>query len=185
VSAGLFQILLLCVIFPSASLAFNFFGLDNRSGMERLKLMPLSGGTILLGKNLAFLTIVGLQVIPLILLGTWRLGLLIGVIGIIETASMVAMYLAWGNWMSVNHPFKMQFFKFSSTNGLIVESITGILFGSLPGMIGVYFMHAEGLKAAWKIALILFASGLVYSFSVWYLSNSFAQKQDKILSAVS
>jgi hypothetical protein len=184
-SAGLFQIFLLSVVVPSAPLAFNSFGLDNRAGMERLKLMPVTGKTILASKNLAFLMIVGVQVTPLVLLGSWRLGPLIGAIGIVETASMAAMYLTWGNWMSVNHPIKMHFFQFSSSNGLVVEAIAGIVFGSLPGMISIYFLHTEGTKAAWKIALILLFSGLSYFVSVLYLGNRFAQKQDRILSAVS
>ena len=137
-SAGLFQVFLLGVFVLNAAPAFNSFGLDNRAGMDRLKLMPVTGKTILLSKNLAFLMIVGVQIAPLILLGSWRLGLLIGAIGIVEAASMAAMYMAWGNWMSVNYPFKMQFFQFSSSNGQVLEAIAGIMFGSLPGMIAIY-----------------------------------------------
>lgn len=98
---------------------------------------------------------------------------------------MAAMYMTWGNWMSVNHPLKLQFFQFSSSHGLVVEAIAGIMFGSLPGILAIYFLHTEGLKAAWKIALILFVSGLFYFISVWYVGNRFAQKQDRILRAVS
>lgn len=184
-SPGLFQVFLLSVVVPNAPLAFNSFGLDNRAGMERLKLMPVTGTTILLSKNLAFLMIVGVQLTPLILLGGWRLGPLIGAIGIVEAASIAAMYMTWGNWMSVNHPLKMQFFHFSPSNGLVLEAIAGLMFGSLPGMIAIYFLHTEGSKAAWKIALILFFSGLFYLVSVLYVGNRFAQKQDRILSAVS
>jgi hypothetical protein len=68
VSAGLFQVFLLIVFVPNASLAFNLFGLDTRAGMDRLKLLPVTGATILLGKNFAFMMIVGVQVMPLILL---------------------------------------------------------------------------------------------------------------------
>lgn len=184
-SAGLFQVFLLIVFVFNAASAFNSFGLDNRAAMDRLKLMPVTGQTILLSKNLAFLMIVGVQIAPLILLGGWRLGPLIGVIGIIEAASMAAMYLAWGNWMSVNYPFKMQFFQFSSSNGQVVESIAGIMFGSLPGMISIFFLHAEGVRATWKIALVLLFSGLFYFVSVWQVGTRFAQKQDRILSALS
>jgi hypothetical protein len=180
----LFQVFLLGVVLPNAPLAFNSFGLDNRAGLDRLKLMPVTGKTILLSKNLAFLMIVGVQVTPLILVGSWRLGLPLGMLGILEAASMAAMYMAWGNWMSVNHPLKMQFFQFSSSNGLVVEAIAGIMFGSLPGMIGIYFLHTEGFRAAWKIALVLLFSGLFYLVSILRMGNRFAQKQDRILSAL-
>lgn len=184
-SAGLFQVLLLSVVVPNSSLAFNLFGLDNRSGMERLKLMPVTGKTILLGKNLAFLMIVGVQVTPLVLLGCWRLGPLIGAIGLVEAMSTAAMFMVWGNWTSVNHPFKMHFFQFSSSNGLVMESIGGLTFGSLPGMIAIYFLHTEGPRATWKIAFMLLFCVVLYLVSVSYMGNRFAQKQDRILSAIS
>jgi hypothetical protein len=184
-SAGLFQIFLLGMVVPNASLAFNFFGLDNRAAIERLNLMPVTGNTILLGKNLAFLMIVGIQVTPLILLGALRLGPLMGAVGIVEVASMAAMYMVWGNWMSINYPVKMQFFQFSTSNGLVVEALAGIVFGSLPGAIAIYLLHTEGSRAAWKIALVLLCSGLFYFVSLERLGKSFAQKQDKILMAVS
>ena len=184
-SAGLFQVFLLGVFVLNAATAFNSFGLDNRAIMDRLKLMPVTGKTILLSKNLAFLIIVGVQVTPLILLGSWRLGVPIGLVGIVEAASLAAMYLAWGNWMSVNYPFKMQFFQFSSSNGPVLEAIAGIIFGSLPGIIAIYYLRTEGLKAAWKIALLLLFSSLLYLVSVWKMGARFPQKQDRILNALS
>ncbi|MDQ2920162.1 MAG: hypothetical protein M3R52_00895 [Acidobacteriota bacterium] len=184
-SAGLFQVFLLSIFVPNAPLAFDSFGLDNRAGMDRLKLMPVTGKTILLSKNLAFLMIVGVQVMPLILLGCWRLGLTTGVLGIVEAAALAAMYLTWGNWMSVNHPLKMQFFHFSSSNGLVMEAIAGIMFGSLPGIIAIYSLRKGGVVAAWKIALVLLFSGLFYFISLSHIGNRFAQKQDRISSALS
>ena len=153
--------------------------------MDRLKLMPVTGRTILLSKNLAFLMIVGVQLTPLILLGGWRLGVLIGGLGIVEAASLAAMYMAWGNWMSVNYPFKMRFFQFSSSNGPVLEAIAGIIFGSLPGIIAIYYLQTEGPKAAWKIALLLVFSSLFYLVSVWQMGAKFAKKQDRILNALS
>jgi hypothetical protein len=185
VSAGLFQLFLLIVFVPNSSLAFNLFGLDNRAGMDRLKLLPVTRATILLGKNLAFLMIVGVQVMPLILLACWRLGPPFGVLGFVEMGALAGMYLAWGNWMSVNHPIKMHFFQFAPPHGLVMEAMTGIMFGSLPGIIATYFIYTEGLRAAWKIALVLSLSGLVYFVSLWHMGNRFSRKHDRILSALS
>ena len=184
-SAGLFQVLLVIVVAPNAPLAFNSFGLDNRAVMERLKLMPVTGRTILLSKNLAFLMVLAIQLTPLILLASWRLGLLTAAIGLVEAAAMAAMYLVWGNWMSVNHPLKMQFFQFSSSSGLLAEAIAGLMIGSLPGMIAIYFLQTEGLRAAWKIALLLILSSVLYLISVRYVGDRFARKQDAIASALS
>jgi hypothetical protein len=184
-SGGFLMVFLMSVLVLNATPAFNSFGLDNRAGMDRLKLMPVTGATILLGKNLAFIMIVGIQIAPLILLGTWRMGLLVGAIGIMVAASMAAMYLTWGNWMSVNYPFKMQFFQFSSSHGQILEVLAGIIFGSFPGILAIYFLRTSEINAVWKIALLLLFSALVYLVSVRYLGARFVQKVDRILNALS
>jgi hypothetical protein len=184
-SATLFQVFVLSVFAGNAPLAFNAFGLDNRAAMDRLKLMPLTGTTIILGKNVAFLMVVGLQLTPLILLGFWRLGLLIGLLGIAEALAVAAMYLTWGNWMSVNYPFKEQFFQFSSSSGAVVEVIAGIVIGSLPGAIAIYSMSANESGAAWKIALTLLFSVGLYLLSVLRAGGGFAQKHDGIARALS
>jgi len=181
----LFQIFVLSVFVPNAVLAFNSFGLDTRSGMDRLRLMPVTGKTILLSKNLAFLKIVAIQLAPLILLASWRLGLPIGVLGIVEATSLACVYLAWGNWMSVNHPLKMQFFQFSSSSGAVVEVIAGLMFSSLPGIIDIYFVHTDGLRAAWKITLVSLFSLVFYSIALSRVGTRFEQKQDRIVRAIS
>jgi hypothetical protein len=184
-SAGFVQIFLLAVFVPNASLAFNLFGLDNRSGMDRLKLMPVTGKTILLSKNLAFLMIVGVQLMPLILLAGWRLGPLMVAICILEALATAAMYMTWGNWMSVNHPIKMHFFQFSPPNGLVMEAMAGIIFGSLPGMIGIYLLHIDGWRSVWKVSVVILLSGVSYFVSVRHIGNRFHQKQDRISSVLS
>jgi hypothetical protein len=184
-SAGFFLVFLMSVLLLNAAPAFNSFGLDNRAGMDRLKLMPLTGATILFSKNLAFMMIVGLQIAPLIMLASWRLSPLVGGIGVIVTASMTAMYMAWGNWMSVNHPVKMQFFQFSSSHGQVLEVLTGIMLGSFPGMVAIYLMNTSGTRAGWKIGLLLLCSGFIYWVSVRQVGARFAQKVDRILNALS
>lgn len=184
-STGFLLIFVMSVLVLNAAPAFNTFGLDNRVGMDRLKLMPVTGATILFSKNLAFMMIVSIQIAPLILLGTWRLGPSVGAVGIIVAASMTAMYMAWGNWMSVNYPVKMQFFQFSSSNGQVMEALAGIIFGSFPGMIAIYLLHTSGTRAAWKIALLLLFSALVYLVSVRYVGARFARKIDRIVNALS
>ncbi|HSS19803.1 MAG TPA: hypothetical protein VLL54_06990 [Pyrinomonadaceae bacterium] len=185
VSLGLFLGLLVIVIFPSAALAFNLFGLDNRGVMDRLKIMPVTGKTILLSKNVAFLMIVGAQVAPLILLASWRLGLLAGALGSAQAVSLTAMYSAWGNWMSLNHPAKIHFFQFSSSSGLIVEVLAGFMFGSLPGVINIYFLQTGGTVAAVKVLVVLVCSGLVYFVSLSRFGSQFLVKEESIRNAVS
>lgn len=184
-SGILFQVFVLGVFVGNAPLAFNSFGLDNRAGLDRLKLMPLTGKTILLGKNAAFLMMAASQLMPLILLGIWRLGFVAGLLGIAEAIAVAAMYLTWGNWMSVNHPFKMQFFQFSSSGGMVVEEIAGIVFGTVPGILIIFSLRSNEFAAAWKIALILLFSSGLYLLSLSRAGRGFAQKHDKIAAALS
>ena len=184
-STGFLLVFLMSVMVLNAAPAFNSFGLDNCASMDRLKLMPVTGATILLGKNLAFMMIVGIQIAPLILLGSWRLGPAAGAVGVIVAASLAAMYLAWGNWMSVNYPVKMQFFQFSSSHGQVLEALMGILFGSFPGLMAIYFLRTSGTTAGWKIGLLLLGSSLIYLFSVRHVGARFTQKVDRILNALS
>ena len=84
-----------------------------------------------------------------------------------------------------NHPVKMQFFQFSNSNGLIVEAIAGLMFGSLPGMVAIYFVQTEGMRSAWKLVGLLLLTLLVYFATLSYFSGRFEQKHDRILSAIS
>lgn len=184
-SIELFQLCVLIVFLPNTPLAFNSFGLETRAGLDRIRLMPLNGSTVLLSKNLAFVMIMAVQLAPMVLLASWRLGLLSGLLGIVEAAALSATFLVWGNWMSLNHPIKMQFFQFSNSSGLIVEALAGLMLGSLPGMISIYLLHTEGLSAAWKLILVLLVSLSIYLAALVYFSSRFEQKQDRILNAIS
>ena len=184
-SATLLQLCILIVFLPNTPLAFNSFGLDNSDSLNRIKLMPVTGKTVLLGKNLAFLLIIGVQLLPLIGLGVWRLGLVAALLACLTALALAAMFLTWGNWMSLSYPVKMQFFQFSSSNGLIVEAIAGLLFGSLPGVIAIYLMQTQGTGAAWKLILMLSLSFIIYFAGLAQFSRRFEQKQDRILNAIS
>jgi hypothetical protein len=61
-------ILALLVVFAVSTSAQCLFGLDLRSGMERYRVLPLRGREILFAKDLAFLIVVIVLVLPLALL---------------------------------------------------------------------------------------------------------------------
>src|SRR5205807_1807467 len=116
-SAAGASVFVIIVFISHAPLAFNSFGLDTRSGLDRYALLPATGATILRGKNLAFLVVIGIQVAPIIGLTCWRLGLSAGALTLLEVASLAGAYLAWGNWMSITLPTKMEFFRFAPASG--------------------------------------------------------------------
>ena len=118
-------VMILCVFIPCAALAFNSFGLDTRSGIDRYALLPASGTVIIRSKNLAFVIITSAQVLPLILLSGWRLGLLTSFVVLVQAMSLAMAYMSWGNWMSVTLPSRMHFYRFAPTTSAITGNYRG------------------------------------------------------------
>jgi hypothetical protein len=183
-SAPVAWVFIIIVFISNAPLAFNSFGLDRRSGLDRYALLPASGATILHAKNLAFVIFVGVQVCPIILLACWRLGFLVGALGFVEAVSLAAAYLSWGNWMSVTFPTKMQFFRFAPSSGALPEIIAGIVFCSLPGVLFIYTLRAEPGQGIWVALLILLLCGSVYFFMETWSGKRFEQRHEKIAHSI-
>ena len=184
-SVSVVWISIVIVFIPNAPLAFNSFGLDTRSGLDRYALLPASGATIMQAKNLAFVIIASVQVCPIILLASWRLGLSVGAFGLLEAASLAAAYLAWGNWMSITLPTKMQFFRFAPASGSLPEIIAGVVFGSLPGVLTVYVLRTRAEQAIWVALLILLLCGILYLLATIRSGRRFEQQREKILRSIS
>jgi hypothetical protein len=184
-SALVAMILIVIVFIPNAPLAFNSFGLDTRSGLDRYALLPASGVTIIHAKNLAFAIIVSIQLCPIILLTCWRLGLSAGAFGLVEAASLAAAYLAYGNWMSISLPTKMQFFRFAPASGALSEIIAGVVFSSLPGLLVVYAARAKPEPAIWAPICIVLISGLLYLFATILSGKRFDRQRERIVRSIS
>ena len=73
-SADVARIVVLVVFLGNSAIAFNLFGLDDRSGLDRYILLPLTGNATVLSKNLAFAVLVGAQLLPIFALVSLRLG---------------------------------------------------------------------------------------------------------------
>ena len=175
----IFLIFLTLLFTPLAPLAFNCFGLDTAAGLDRYALFPLSGRAIMLSKNLAFLSVAGLQAIPLILLAGWQLGALVMVLGLVTFMSLAGASLAWGNWMSLSHPMKMQFFRFSSSSASIFDALAGVIFATSPGVLIIYLVNSRYYSAL-NLALTGLLFGSFYFFSLMRFGRRFAQKRETI-----
>jgi len=184
-STGIFLSFIVVVFLCNAALAFNSFGLDNRAGLDRYALLPLSGKAILMSKNLAYLMIAGVQILPMLFLAGWRLGMLASALGLMEAAALACAYLTWGNWMSVSHPLKMQFYRFANSGAALVDEMGGMIFGSLPGILMIYLLHRQGTGAAAGIALVLLLSAASYVVSVTRFGGRLEQKRERIVEALS
>jgi hypothetical protein len=174
--------------FMSNSLApFNFFGADDALGFDRYMLMPLTGPMITVSKNLAYLLLVVIETVPLIGLAAWRMGPLTGALSLMEVAGMMFGYMAWGNWISIAHPRRLRFFRFSS-DGPLADILLGIVFGSLPGVVGMV-LAVKGNNAfpsvVWQMALMLIASLLLYLGSLFRFGRSIEQRRESIKVALS
>jgi len=178
-SSDVFWIFIIIIFVPNASVAFNCFGLDNRSGLDRYTLLPVNGKEIMLSKNLAFITVIGVQLLLMILLAGWRLGLGVAALGLVEVALLALAYMTWGNWLSVNHPFKMQFFRLSS-GGAPVDVLGGVVFGCLPGVVAIRLFHENKPGVLWITILMLLLYGALYLCSVIWAGRNFERKRERI-----
>ncbi len=161
-SASAVWISIVIVFIPNAPLAFNSFGLD----------------------NLAFVIITSVQVCPIIVLAVWRLGLSVGAFGLVEAASLAVAYLAWGNWMSITLPAKMQFFRFAPPGGSLPELIAGLAFASLPGVLTMYVLQMRAEQAIWMNLLILLLCGILYSLATIQAGRRFEQQREKVAHSI-
>lgn len=183
-SAGVFWSFIIVVFLCNAALAFNSFGLDNRAGVDRYALLPLNGRAILLSKNIAYLMIIGAQLLPMFVLAAWRLGTTASAFGLLEAAATAVAYLAWGNWMSVSHPLKMQFFRFANSGAALVDEMGGMIFGSLPGIAMIYLLLKPGSGMGGGISLILLATSALYFFSLTRFGRRLELKRERIAEAL-
>lgn len=175
----IFLIFLTLLFVPLAPLAFNCFGLDTAAGLDRYALCPLSGRTIVLSKNLAFLSVAGLQALPLMLLAGWQLGAFAAVLGFVAFISLACASLAWGNWMSLSHPMKMQFFRFSSSSASIFDALAGVVFATSPGVLIIYLVNSRYYSPL-NLALAGLLFGSFYFFSLMRYGRRFDRKRETI-----
>lgn len=183
-SAGVFWSFIVIIFLGNAAVPFNSFGLDNRRGMDRYTLLPVSGKSILLSKNLAYGLVVMVQVLPVLIIAVWRLGPQPSALGLVEAAAIAFAYLTWGNWMSVNHPLKMQFYSFANSSAVLVDAMGGIIFGSLPGIVLIYLWQVSGRGAVWLTALVLLLTVTLYLLSLRRYGGRFEAKREQIAEAL-
>jgi hypothetical protein len=155
----------IAILFPMMSLAFNSFGLDSPLGMDRYQLLPLSARELLITKNLAF-GLIALLLFSLVgPLVVWKLGWVVTGVALLQLLLGLLAYFSFGNWMSIKQPFRMQFYRFAS-GGSPVDAVMGLLFGSLPCAITIYWLVQHGYKALWRVALMILIYAVIYVLSL-------------------
>jgi hypothetical protein len=117
-----FSLAISVILLINSTLCFNIFGIEGVSGIERLSLFPISAKNLLIYKNKAFAILILSQtfyIFPLIVI---KAGTLFLIISILKTSSIILLYTAWGNNLSIKYPFKM---------GSLGGSIPAMLYGAL------------------------------------------------------
>jgi hypothetical protein len=174
-----FQVIILIIFSINMSLPMNSFGLDEPPEINRYLLFPLRGRDILLGKNLGFAIIVGLQLSVTLPFAIWRLGWREVSFGLIEAAALSFAYMAWGNLDSVSAPYKMRFYR-DSGGGSLFDALIGMTLCSLPGVAIIYLTRFNSELLAAKIASLLALMALVYLVSLHFAGRKFERDWQKI-----
>jgi hypothetical protein len=173
------QAIILIVFSTNMALAANSFGLDEPQEINRYLLFPLRGRDILLGKNLGFAFIVGLQLSAPLPFALWRLGWHEVFFGLIEAAALSLAYTAWGNMESVSAPYKMRFYR-DSGGGSIFDALIGLMLCSLPGVAIIYLTRFNSELLAAKLVSVLALTALAYLGSLHYAGRKFERDWQKI-----
>ena len=179
-----FQAIILIVFSINMSLPANSFGLDEPPEINRYLLFPLRGRDILLGKNLGFAIVVGLQLSVTLPFAFWRLGWREVSFGLIEAVALSFAYLAWGNMDSVSAPYKMRFYR-DTGGGSIFDALIAMTVCSLPGVAIIYLTRFNSELLAVKIASLLALTALVYLGSLHFAGRKFERDRQKIISRLS
>lgn len=177
-SRGIFLAFIGIVFLLGAAIPFNSFGLDSRVGLDRYTLLPLTGKSILLSKNLAYVIIMTAEMLPLLVLAGWRLGVSTIVFALLEAASLACAYLAWGNWMSVSHPVKMRFYRFANSGAALADALAGVVFGSLPCISFIYILQTHSGHAPALIVAVVLLFGALYWVSVMRFGRRLEQRRE-------
>jgi hypothetical protein len=135
-----FTIISLLVVLAMSTSAQSLFGLDIDSGVTRYRLLPLSGWEILLAKDMAFLTILFVLLLPLDL---WP-GMTFGLVA-----------LAFGHHSSVLLELPQQRWRFASGN---------LPFGAMQTAAGMAVGFEEHQQGWWVLAL----AAMGFIASVWH-----------------
>ncbi len=117
-----FSLAISVILLLNSTLCFNIFGIEGVPGIERLSLFPVSAKDLLIYKNKAFAILILSQIFYIFPLIIIKAGMFFLIISILKTASIILLYIAWGNNLSIKYPFKM---------GSLGGSIPAMMYGAL------------------------------------------------------
>jgi hypothetical protein len=156
-----------------ATSAMNAFGLEGGAGMDRYGLSPLSGAQIIRTKNLAFLSVIAAQRVPIIALAVWRFGAGEALAAVAEIASLALLLLAWGNVVSVRHPTG------PDTEPSVLDGLIGTAAALLPAAAAIGILRG-GVNVGVEMGGMLAVCGLLYFGSLRFAGPHFSKNFDRM-----
>jgi hypothetical protein len=153
-----FSVAISVIVMLCGSLAFNVFGLESSSGIERLSLFPIKPEDLLKTKNKTFALLIFSNTFFLFPLVFFKFGAILLLVSILKIVSIVLLYTAWGNHLSIKYPFQMRFYQLSFGG-----SLSAIMYGVLA--ISLLIIAPEILTAG-QTATKLIANILLIIFTL-------------------
>jgi hypothetical protein len=173
------QAIFVIVCALNITVTLNCLGLDRPAGLTRYLILPIRGKDLLLAKNVALMVVVGVQLMPLLVVGAWRSGFVqLGAETMVASVLIVA-HLAWGNVVSVFDPRRTEPHGFASPGDPLTASISALI-GSAPGVGVIFLLRSESRLAALAIAAIVLLTLAAYYSSLRYAGKSFERRIETI-----
>ena len=183
-SAVVFGVIIGGLFLTCSSMPFDCFGLDSPTGLDRYTLFPLSGKEKLASKNLAFATLMLALFLTILPHAIWATGARASVLGLMELIAVGLAYVSYGNWLSVQHPVKIQFYRFAS-GGSPIDAVMGMIFGSIPAAVSIILFYREEGGALWQSGVMVLICIAVYFLSLSYSARVLEREQENIRRALS
>ncbi len=166
-------------IMMSGSLAFNIFGTENLASFERLSLSPIKPEDLFITKNKVFIFLIFSQNFFLLPLIFFKFGLIYLLVAILKTILVCLLYMAWGNNLSINFPFKMNFYEVSF-GGSIQDMISAVSLISLISILPDFLLTENSIAILLINIVLAIFTCLIYKFSLRCVSNKLSGKWENI-----
>jgi hypothetical protein len=179
-----FSFVLSFIFLINAFLAFNFFGYDNASAIDRYILSPINPDLIVKLKNATFLIIMSIQLIIIIPVIVFKFGIIAFIVFLLKFAILSLSYFTWGNFLSIIHPFR--FNRFGSVFGIVFPYYSAAaLFNTFVLILTDSVSEASLTARLWISVPVFFGTLLIYLFSLYWGNKKIPYRWEEIRTQVS
>ncbi|MFH1845261.1 MAG: ABC transporter ATP-binding protein, partial [bacterium] len=163
------------VVFNEMVIPLNNFGLD-RGAVDRYRLLPLSSRQVILSKNIAYVTLVVVELALPLLVALFRVGVPYTLACLCGCLSVCCLTMTWGNFVSVRSPAAREFFNFDSSEqaGGLLPILYALLIWLVPGGLGVWLMQVSHWAFLGGELILLIGAALIWFSTLDNAGRQFA-----------